>query len=647
MRVTKKLKKIIALLIAITFILGISNSLIMVFAAENDANCKVDLGTLKYTVNGTEKNITVYTQSDYESFVEGFKNGNLPEIYITEFLYDGVGMVKSPDLDDFIDASSNSAEIKTLSIKVINVNVTGNVEFTGEITGAMIAVNTNNITADINLILNGVKIDTDSKKAPVIYVYNKDVNYTQHKVTIKTVAGTKNYLQGGKFKKVSLIGSEELSSYTNYYSGTAKTNYETYTNYYGIYTKEQINNILFAKLQADSEDLADGDPYYYYKGSGAISSDTDLYFEGEGYLSVISKNKEGIETKGNLTFSGGKGDYYILAQDDCLNTTTSSSGNSSARNTLTIDVNSLTAMVDKEADEGDCIDSNGTLTINGGTIYAFAHPTSQDDGLDSEKGTYLNGGTVIAMGNMSDNIDNSSSQAFIKLNFAKQQAEGTIVWLTDTNKTPLMVFKSDRSFTTLTYSASYLQNTTYYVFVGGSIDGEENNGLYTKANSYELGTQQQWTSGGNIMGGGQMEQREMPSGQSMMPQNMEMPSNMGEGQTPPEKPSGNFESNRQTPPDMSNVEMPTSWNMPNMSVDESSQNTTGETSVEFTLSSSMHTFNNVTNSGNTVSTNTEEANYVEENETTSFNYTIIIVCAIIVIIAVAILIFAIKHKKSY
>jgi len=108
-----------------------------------------------------------------------------------------------------------------------------------------------------------------------------------------------------------------------------------------VYTflHHQIKKILFATVNADNEDLSDGDPVNYYKASGAISSDIDLYFEGTGYLEVTSKNKEGVETKGNLTFSGGTGDYVINAQDDCLNTTTDSKEINNARNTLTIDVN--------------------------------------------------------------------------------------------------------------------------------------------------------------------------------------------------------------------------------------------------------------------------------------------------------------------
>lgn len=61
----------------------------------------------------------------------------------------------------------------------------------GEITGGMIAVDTNGRTGEINLILNGVKIDTDSKKTPAILVYNKDITYTGCKVTIKTISGSK------------------------------------------------------------------------------------------------------------------------------------------------------------------------------------------------------------------------------------------------------------------------------------------------------------------------------------------------------------------------------------------------------------------------------------------------------------------------
>ncbi len=462
--------------------------LLLVFSLNIKAESKsiyVNLESLKYSINNKDyKNIIEY--STLEEFLGDYNSNKLPNIYITDFLFDGVGAVKTPDLDDFIENDSNDTKIKTLEIKVININTTGNIELTGEIKGAMIGVNTNNVTSNINIILNNVSIDTDSKKAPAIYVYNKDKNYTDCKVTIKTISGTKNYIEGGKLKKVSLIESDELDKYVSYYSNDSLTNYNKYFSYYGVYTSEEVKNILFATVQADSEDLQDGDPYYFYKGSGAISSDIDLYFEGEGFLKITSKNKEGIETKGNLTFSGGTGDYEIYAQDDCLNTTTASSNDGIVRNDLTINVNSLLAYVDTEADEGDAIDSNGKLIINGGTIYAFAHPSSPDAGLDSGNGTYINNGTVIATGNMIDAISSDSKQNFIYASFNQINAD-TLIVIKNQDDEIITAFKTGRSIGNLLYSSKDLEYTSYKIYTGGTIDGEETNGLYTKVNNYKDG----------------------------------------------------------------------------------------------------------------------------------------------------------------
>ena len=423
----------------------------------------VNLTSLEYSSDSTATSAI----PEYETLDEFLvvKNSNaLPTIYITDFLYDGVGAVKSPDLDDFIDSASNETKIKTLEIKAINVNTLGDVEFTGEISGAMIAVDTNGKSGELNLILNNVTLDTDSKKSPAVYVYNKDRNYTDLKVTIKTAANSKNYLEGGKLKKVSLVDSENLSQYSSKYSGDALTNYNAYSNYYGIYTAAEIENILFATVTADAEDLQDGDPLYFYKASGAISSDIDLYFEGEGYLEVTSKNKEGIETKGNLTLAGGTGDYVIRAQDDCLNTTTASSAGSEVRNTMSIDVNSLTAIVSDDGDEGDAIDSNGSLIISGGTIYAYAHSDSEDSGLDSETGTTISGATILATGNMADSVQTSQSKIFVQ--FTEKVAAGSTLTIKDQDNNIITTFTTEKTFTALLYTSPDLEFTSFKIYNG-------------------------------------------------------------------------------------------------------------------------------------------------------------------------------------
>jgi len=564
-----KNKKILTIILIILLILIISLG-VFIIAKKMDSSSKtlsINLSNLTYT-DSEEKELKVYSKDDFDSFYNDYQNNNLDEVYVTEFLFDGVGMHKTYDLDDFIE-EGNSTEVKPLEITTININTDGDITFTGELTGGMIALDTNKITKDVNIILNGVKLDTDSKKAPAIYVYNKDVSYTGSKVTIKTVKGTDNYIEGGKLKKVSLLGSDELSNYTNRYSGETATYYSTYTNYYGVYTSNEINNILFAKVTADNEDLADGDPYYYYKASGAISSDIDLYFEGEGYLEVTSKNKEGIETKGNLEFVGGTGDYVVYAEDDCLNTTTAKNENTSVRNTLTINVNSLTAIVSNDADEGDAIDSNGTLTINGGRIIAFAK-SGQDAGLDSESGTYINSGTVLAIGDMLDEISSDSKQTFAIFSFQDKSEENTLIALLDDSDSPIFAFKTDRTYTNLIYSSTLLKEGTYYLYKDGEVAGENTSGFYTSITNYTKGLGLGYSSNEiqNEMGMPSMDNNGTPPEKQ---DDSNMP-NMNGG-TPPEKPSND------------NMQIP-EGNMPNMNIGS-------PTNKEFTITSGKNQFSGI------------------------------------------------------
>lgn len=564
-----KNKKILTIILIILLILIISLG-VFIIVKKMDSSSKtlsVNLSNLTYN-DSEEKQLKVYSKEEFDNFYNDYQNNNLDEVYVTKFLFDGVGMYKTYDLDDFIE-EGNSTEVKPLEITTININTDGDITFTGELTGGMIALDTNKITKDVNIILNGVKLDTDSKKAPAIYVYNKDITYTGSKVTIKTVKGTDNYIEGGKLKKVSLIGSDELESFTNKYSGEVSNYYSTYTNYYGVYTSSEINNILFAKVTADNEDLADGDPYYYYKASGTISSDIDLYFEGEGSLEVTSKNKEGIETKGNLEFMGGTGDYTVYAEDDCLNTTTDKSENSSARNTLTINVNSLTAIVSNEADEGDAIDSNGTLTINGGRIIALAK-SGQDVGLDSEDGTYINSGTILATGDMLDEISSDSKQTFVTFAFQDKPIEDTLITLLDDSDTPIFAFKTDRTYSNLIYSSASLKEGTYYLYKDGEVTGETNSGFYTSITNYTKGTQLGYSSNEiqNGMGMPGMNNNGTPPEK---PDDSNMP-NMNGG-TPPEKPSND------------NMQIP-DRNMPNMSMGS-------PTNKEFTITTGKNQFSGI------------------------------------------------------
>ncbi|MBP5204066.1 carbohydrate-binding domain-containing protein, partial [bacterium] len=465
-----------------------------------------------YEINLSDVKKTYEYKTSFDSFKNDYSNKKLADYYITDFLFDGIDVVKSYDLDDYVKYVADGGDAPKPDViggTVVNINSTGNYLLSGTLKKGMIAINTNGLSGEINIYLDNVTIDTEKKKWPAIYVYNNDINYDDVKVTIIPLENTKNYITGGRFKKTSLMDADSLSSYSNSYSNITYTyeddddndvktsvSYNDLASYYGIYTKEQMGsnyeNILFARVKADQEGLRDGDPTIYYKGSGAISSDIALTFNGAGYLSITSYNKEGVETKGDLTFSGGIGDYVIYAYDDCLNTTTSST--SSAYGTfsaqITIDVNSLYAVVAPDAEEGDAIDSNGALILNGGTIIALAHPYSGDGGLDAahedevsrngssnitdRSGIHINGGTVIATGIMSETPQNDSEQSYLFFDEITSVSSGNIITIVDSNNNPVFAYATDRELRYIVYSDSTLNKNVYNLYVGGKILGTEN-----------------------------------------------------------------------------------------------------------------------------------------------------------------------------
>ena len=101
-------------------------------------------------------------------------------------------------------------------------------------------------------------------------------------------------------------------------------------------------------------------------------------------------------------------------------------------------------------------------------------------------GTYINGGTVIATGNMVDQISSDSQQKYFYASFNKIEKD-TLIVIKDQNNKIITAFKTDRNIGNLLYSSKDLDNGSYKIYTGGTIEGEETNGLYTKINSYTGG----------------------------------------------------------------------------------------------------------------------------------------------------------------
>lgn len=224
-----------------------------------------------------------------------------------------------------------------------------------------------------------------------------------------------------------------------------------------------------------------GDQFIYDRDNDtaakAIKSDGDLTINGGTITIRTSKTEaEGLESKATLTISGGEID--IEAYDDCINASTH----------IQIDGGYIYC----NTETNDAIDSNGTLTITGGTIVV-AGAGSPEGGIDCDQSRFsITGGTIIGVGgDTSSPTVNACTQYSVIFRSTESKIETIHIESTAGNK-DVLTFKMPKIYTqsvTLLFSSPLLEkDTEYTIYTGGSIsEGESFHGLYTNA-SYAKGS---------------------------------------------------------------------------------------------------------------------------------------------------------------
>ena len=192
-----------------------------------------------------------------------------------------------------------------------------------------------------------------------------------------------------------------------------------------------------------------------HKYDAAFYSKMSMNVDGEGKLSITADN-EGLDSELHLTVNSG--DITIRSGNDGINT------NEDGVSVTTVNGGHLRITVTGETGEGDGIDSNGWLVINGGTVEAFACGTSMDSGIDSDMGISINGGTVIATGSMVDRIEDGS-QTHAVFTFSGRQEPGTYTLKNADGETVLEV-SAENAFQNLILSSPALTEGTYTLWAG-------------------------------------------------------------------------------------------------------------------------------------------------------------------------------------
>ncbi len=359
---------------------------------------------------------------------------------------------------------------------VVHITKPGQYVLSGQLSKGQVAVDLGDDAEEdpnavVTLVLNGV--DLTCEVAPAVIFYNvyecgekneetavKDVDTTGAGARVIIANRTENRVNGSYVARIYKPGTVELNE-----AGTEV---------------------------ADAKKLHKYDAAFYSKMSMTVQGGNKG--NGNGKLSITAAN-EGLDSELHLTINGG--DIHIESGNDGINT------NEDNISVTTINGGRLSIVVNGSTGEGDGIDSNGWLVINGGVVLSQACGFSGDAGIDSDKGIHINGGIVVATGNMLDRIEDGG-QTHAVFTMSQSRKESRIQLKNNEGKT-LISHEILNAYTYLVVSSPELVPGEYTLW-----DGEEQ----LKASA---------TQGGMGFGG----------------KRPDMPEGMPEGFTPPGRPSGN------------------------------------------------------------------------------------------------------------
>lgn len=395
---------------------------------------------------------------------------------------------------------------------VVHITEPGTYAVSGQLSAGQIAIDLGEDAEEdpeavVTLILNGV--DITCEVAPGVIFYNvyepceadaqtatKDVDTSAAGANVLIADGTVNNVTGSYVAK--------------------------------IYKSVELNEA--GTEVVDSKKLHKYDAAFYSKMSMNINGDE----AGTGVLNIKAEN-EGLDSELHLTMNGGN--VNITSGNDGINT------NEDEVSVTTINGGILTIRVSGETGEGDGIDSNGWLVINGGTVIAEACSFSGDAGIDSDMGIHINGGTVLATGNMLDRIS-ESEQNYAVFSFAARQKGGNTYTLKNASGEAVAEVTPNNDFTYLIVSSDNLAAGTYTLWQGdtqyAASKGDKGGGF-----------------SGGMMGGfpGGMPDGEVPvipeDGQKpQMPEGVEIPEGMEIPESILPMPGFNFEDAEKLDPGM-------------------------------------------------------------------------------------------------
>jgi len=218
-------------------------------------------------------------------------------------------------------------------------------------------------------------------------------------------------------------------------------------------------------------------------GDDGINASNTLLID-EGATIDVQKSEEGLEAR--LIHQVG-GTITVKSSDDGLNakdwTLESSDEQGPGQQTKKVKSEAANAKnLDQAGDvkividggtltvdaEGDGLDANGSIEINGGTIVVNGPTSGANAALDYDDNGILNGGTVLFVdnGQMTMGFSSDSNQAYLMASI--QGTAGSTVEVVDSSGKTVASLKASKSFSTVLISSQDIKEGEKYTIKVGS-----------------------------------------------------------------------------------------------------------------------------------------------------------------------------------
>lgn len=216
-----------------------------------------------------------------------------------------------------------------------------------------------------------------------------------------------------------------------------------------------------------------------------------------GGTAVVSESTEGLEAP-TINLSGGT--VNVTASDDGINATAGSTtatqagaggpggGGMDAEQDAHLNISAGVITINSE---GDGLDSNGDVTISGGTTIVNGPTNGGNGALDSNGEISIDGGILVAAGSdgMAEGIGDGSAQSGLQVSLGSTVAAGTPIHIVDAESKVVASFVTAKDTGNLVYSSQdIVKGDSYIIYTGGSSDVEAGLGEGSTAGATEVST---------------------------------------------------------------------------------------------------------------------------------------------------------------